>query len=251
MIDLKTVSQLSKKLQIDKYTIYREYIQIAFLNLFYQQKHKNIFFKGGTALRLMHNSKRFSEDLDFNITPKNQSKIKNILSQTINKLKLQIPNIKLKPLKSITGISYKIYVDINIANQPLTIKLDFSSRDKTKNWIQKPIETEFPATSFTLIQSQSKQEILAEKIHALYFRAKGRDIYDIWYLLHLNTPLNIKLVNYKLKKDNTKFDKNTVMKKIKQFNPKKLKQDLNNFLPLSQRLLIPQLPSLILEKLNL
>ena len=47
--------------------ILREYLQILILKQLYKtESGKKLYFTGGTYLRLIHNLKRFSEDLDFN-----------------------------------------------------------------------------------------------------------------------------------------------------------------------------------------
>ncbi|MBI2252835.1 MAG: nucleotidyl transferase AbiEii/AbiGii toxin family protein, partial [Armatimonadetes bacterium] len=47
--------------------ILREYLQVLILKELYKtEEGKKLFFTGGTYLRLVHNLKRFSEDLDFN-----------------------------------------------------------------------------------------------------------------------------------------------------------------------------------------
>ena len=46
----------------------REYVQHLFLSAFYKREAATDFlFKGGTALRIVYGSPRFSEDLDFSL----------------------------------------------------------------------------------------------------------------------------------------------------------------------------------------
>ena len=66
MISKKQIEDLANNNQIDSFTILREYLQILFLSYLYREKQADkIYFKGGTALRLLFGSPRFSEDLDF------------------------------------------------------------------------------------------------------------------------------------------------------------------------------------------
>ena len=66
MISEKTIKELTQKYQTTEINIIREYCQHLFLSYFYQKrKSEQIYFKGGTALRIIYNSPRFSEDLDF------------------------------------------------------------------------------------------------------------------------------------------------------------------------------------------
>src|SRR3989339_2220987 len=69
MISLDQIKQLSIKFKIDESIVAREYFQILFLNELYTRPFaKNMFFKGGTCIRLIYGGKRFSEDLDFTVT---------------------------------------------------------------------------------------------------------------------------------------------------------------------------------------
>ena len=69
MISPEQVSELAKRWKIDHFSILREYVQALFLfHLFNLKNSEDIYFKGGTAIRLLLNSFRFSEDLDFSST---------------------------------------------------------------------------------------------------------------------------------------------------------------------------------------
>ena len=66
MIELKTLKQFSNRNQTTLDNVVREYFQHLFLSFLYQEKKSEcLLFKGGTALRLIWQSPRFSEDLDF------------------------------------------------------------------------------------------------------------------------------------------------------------------------------------------
>ena len=68
MITQDQVETLAKKYKINATTIFREYLQILFLQKLYQKTpSQNIFFKGGTAIHLIYGAPRFSEDLDFSV----------------------------------------------------------------------------------------------------------------------------------------------------------------------------------------
>ncbi len=66
MISPDFLQNIATKQQTTLKNVVREYTQLVFLSFFYQlDGSKHFFFKGGTALRLVHRSPRFSEDLDF------------------------------------------------------------------------------------------------------------------------------------------------------------------------------------------
>ena len=66
MLSENSIKELAVKFQTSELNIAREYFQNLFLNSLYTQKNsEKLGFKGGTALRIVFNSPRFSEDLDF------------------------------------------------------------------------------------------------------------------------------------------------------------------------------------------
>ena len=66
MIEKSFLQNYAVKKQTGLDNIFREYVQELFLRNFYSQSgSKDFLFKGGTALKLVFGSPRFSEDLDF------------------------------------------------------------------------------------------------------------------------------------------------------------------------------------------
>ena len=52
---------------------------------------------------------------------------------------------------------------------------------------------EYPELRVLSALGLQKKEVLAEKLRALSSRSKGRDLYDVWFLLKQDTPLNKEL----------------------------------------------------------
>ena len=70
MLTRANLEQFTKQAQTKLENVVREYCQHLFLSYLYQQPHcERLLFKGGTALRIIFYSPRYSEDLDFNTTP--------------------------------------------------------------------------------------------------------------------------------------------------------------------------------------
>ena len=69
MISLETLEKLSRQYQMGVFpNIVREYFQHIFLTELYKLPDaEKLLFKGGTALRIVYDSPRFSEDLDFSL----------------------------------------------------------------------------------------------------------------------------------------------------------------------------------------
>src|SRR3989344_2570899 len=64
MIDKQEIQKKSTKFQTSEINVAREYCQHIFLSYFYASN-PEVYFKGGPALRIVFNSARFSEYLDF------------------------------------------------------------------------------------------------------------------------------------------------------------------------------------------
>ncbi len=250
MITKPQIETLSKKYQVDGFTIMREFLQLSFLSYLYQnRKGGQIYFKGGTAIRLLYNSPRFSEDLDFS-TLYNQKQIKQIIQELEETIQKELPEIKISFLYSgKTGIRYRVKYQPSDFKYPIIIRLDFTIVKKIEQVTVSPLITEFPITVFPLVPHLSETEILAEKIRALATRNKGRDLFDVWYLLEKGVFLDEKLVKIKFLENHAKFNKKDLIKKIESYPQDRLDLDLAQFLPKSQRQIMGMLINLLKQKL--
>jgi len=59
------------------------------------------------------------------------------------------------------------------------------------------------------------EEILAEKVRALTWRGKARDLYDLWFLLKKGIKIDLDLVNEKLSYYKKEFDLKEFMENIR------------------------------------
>lgn len=242
MISLDFITRKASSSQVDKYTIIREYLQLVFLRYFYEVKGgPKCFFKGGTAIRFLFNSFRFSEDLDFTCLGESEEIKNNLEKEILPKIESESGiKVLIKDEKSFgkTGVGFRLSFQPNeLVGLPLGIRLDFSFREK-------PIEPEvsaiavfdYPISPFPLVAHLSKKEILAEKVRAILTRETPRDLFDLWFLLKQGTFLEWDFVAKKMKYyPEVKFDKKILEKKIQKFKPEELKKDLNQFLPINYR----------------
>ena len=66
MLTSDNLAEIARKLQTTQRNVIREYIQHLFLSELYKRKDSDaLLFKGGTGLRILYESPRYSEDLDF------------------------------------------------------------------------------------------------------------------------------------------------------------------------------------------
>ena len=200
MITKEQVLNLAKRYRIDQFSILREYLQALFLfHLYNLKKSEDIYFKGGTAIRLLYGSFRFSEDLDFSSAIDADS-ASELLQDAISNINKELNgNISLAPIsiKKNSLISRLKFVSQQNAH-PLTIHLEFSLREKPIMPSVIQLETLYPISPYPIIKHLGWEEILAEKIRACFTRTKSRDLFDIWYLLTKEVNLNWPLVNKKM-----------------------------------------------------
>lgn len=236
MITSEQIFEIAKKKNINETVIFREYLQLLFLNKLYSFKtSENIFFKGGTAIHLIYHAPRFSEDLDFTVQLKEReflTFISNIFKEMAKEEALEF-----KERKTITGKRFLLTALPKILPYKTFINLDFSFREKIFEPQKSTLKIEdYPLIFTSYIYHLSKEEMFAEKIRAIITRKKGRDLYDLWYLLTLGTNLKAELVKEKLKYYGIKkMDKNEILKRIDSFSEKEFIIDLRPFVPLVER----------------
>ncbi len=250
MISQAQIQEFSKRLAIDEFTIIREYIQVVFLSIFYSTpKSQKVYFKGGTAIRLLLKSSRFSEDLDFT-TELIVQELDLLVNDTVKKMGAIIPDTKLKRTEenkfSYTGILSYQPKDLKY---PLNIHLDFSFREKPETAKETALDTDFPVAPQPIIRHMDWQEILAEKIRALLYRLRGRDVYDLWFMLQKGIELDWKMINRKTAFYKMVTSLQDVMNRIGSFDDKQLKNDLSKFLPAHDRSFVEHLKTLTMDQL--
>ena len=235
MITKEQIYSLAKREKINETTIFREYLQLLFLSKLYAQKQsQEIFFKGGTALHLIHKAPRFSEDLDFTVELKEKDFLDFIweLFKEISKEGI----ISFREKKSIAGKRFLLKAKPAVLPYETFVNLDFSFREKIIFPQKSIIKTDYPILFTSYVYHLSKDEIFAEKIRALLTRDKGRDLYDLWYLITKGAKMDKDLVKKKLKYYNIEdIKRDKILKKIGEFLKKDFILDMRPFVPFNER----------------
>lgn len=236
MITKEQTDALSRRFQIDGFTVIREYLQLLFLNSLYLQKDADeILFKGGTAIRFLFGSPRFSENLDFS-TSYSPKQIKKIISAVEKDLRSELPGVTISPVyEGKNDLRFRLkFIPLDF-QYALGVRLDFQFQKLSRGDVSS-LQTVFPVVVFPAIPHLTEKEILSEKMRAFDQRRKGRDLFDIWYLLKKGVSM-------------TEKNKTVFLKRIASFPQKQLENDLAKFLPKSQRKLLPDLKEYLLEML--
>lgn len=249
MITKEQIGELSDFFQIDGFTVAREYLQLLFLSYLYQEKGADkIYFKGGTSIRLLFDSPRFSEDLDFSTTY-SREQIAKLIKKLEGKIKKELPEARITQIYSgEESIRFRMKYSFFGFKYPLVIRLDFNEVKRVEDKTASPLVTRFPIIIFPLIYHLSKEEILAEKIRALATRGKGRDMFDVWFLFSKKVNLDDGLLKLKFKEIQRVYDKKAVLEKIKSYPQTRLNRDLMRFLPKPQRKIVSLLKTELVRK---
>lgn len=178
--------------------VLREYIQILILKQIYNLKTENkLYFTGGTYLRLLHNAKRFSEDLDFYTCKMLKEEFENLMSRVQKELKRVGLKAKVtfKYWQSMY-VSTFLFPDIekfyNVTSryskkQGIIIKVEVNKTEKS-------IKTESLVISgfgeFYPCVCTTAGILFADKIDAFTKKDRGRHLYDIIFMLSNKYPVD-------------------------------------------------------------
>jgi len=251
MIEKGIIREIAKKNLIDEFTILREYLQVVFLKYLYSAKESDaILSKGGTIIHLFLGSFRYSEDLDFTVAGK-RGVLDNVLERTLESMKMEIEGVSFNSLKTTKDVySLRMRYPEEGSRIPITIKLEFSLKDKPLTRKTSLLETPFPVSPYPLVVHLGWEEILAEKIRALSVRGHGRDLFDIWFLLSKNIRINWEMINEKMKWYGKTLSSAELARKVKAFPEDRIKDDLLEFLPKSHRKIVDELKDLVYSRIS-
>lgn len=174
-----------------KRAILREYLQTKILSLIYQENiSKNLFFVGGTALRLLRGLDRFSEDLDFDTVGITPNQTQKLIKTVMRRLWQEAIAVELYQNTTKKKSFYELRFPDLLAQlrlssntgEKLMVKLDIESF-----WRGQKRETVFVNRYGFLatIVTKSLEQMAVEKLAAYLGReeTQPRDLYDLVWLL--------------------------------------------------------------------
>jgi predicted nucleotidyltransferase component of viral defense system len=231
-----------------RWNLCREYLQTVLLKLLYQTPSgRELVFQGGACLRMCHNLKRYSEDLDFSRIGKEKGDSFNTLFQTLL-AQLKRLGFDASGTARADKVVQKAFVQFGelpqrfgfamAPTQKLSIKIKVDvrppRRGKVDSFFVSRFGELFPILKYDL------PTLFAGKALALLFRSyeRGRDHYDlIWYLGQRTTgnwpyfASGLKQISGpKPDLRNWKDVMSAIGEKVKRVDPKRLAQDLRPFL---------------------
>jgi predicted nucleotidyltransferase component of viral defense system len=214
----------------------REYLQYKILALIFSSDFAMKFaFLGGTCLRIVHQTNRFSEDLDFDnfdLSTQDFEQLAQVIKQGLEREGLQIE------MEQVYRGAYHCYIKFpNLLHQTglsghqeakILIQLDTEPQNfdfKPQNYLINKFDV------FGSIRTTPVDLLLAQKIVAFCRRKqpKGRDIYDITFLCAKTKP-NYAYLQQRLAVKNAKDLKETLFDRLAQLDLTQLSKDVAPFL---------------------
>ena len=237
MLSLKEIEKsYPENLRPFKRFILREYLQHKILELVFESKYaQKLCFLGGTCLRIIHNNTRFSEDLDFDTLKLSERSFGNISEEIKKGLEREGYKVEFK-------IVARGAFHCHIKFPGLLFSEGLSGYEEEKILIQLDAEPQHfkftPETFilnkfdvFTTILTTPKDILLSQKIFASLNRKqpKGRDFFDIMFLLSMTKP-NYKYLQQKVGIKNEAQLKEKLLERCKKLNMKQMANDVKPFL---------------------
>lgn len=177
----------------DKLNHLREYLQHMMLReLFELSWMSDLVFHGGTALRILYDLNRFSEDLDFHLkTPREDYSLDTRTNSLRKKLELNGYRIEItrstegNVVNAVIKFAGALLYEAGISpheNQKLRIKIEIDTNPPNGFGTTNSLVNEyFPFA----VNHHDPPTFIAGKVHAIIQRewAKGRDFYDLLFYL--------------------------------------------------------------------
>jgi predicted nucleotidyltransferase component of viral defense system len=241
MIEKRQVQKLIEHWQTTVDNVVREYFQQLFLSHLYQEKGSDgLLFKGGTALRIIWQSPRFSEDLDFTGANISIKSIEALMEGALAKIEMEDIQAEIIESKSTSG-GYLAIFQFKTNEYGSRIQIEVSLRDSKKALGTAALIQSDLVMPYTLIHLKEKV-LVSEKIRACLTRGKARDFYDLYFILRSRMAF----------KDAFIQDKQLKSKIIEAVESGKLdfKRELKTFLPVSQHMVIRGFPKTLLAEIE-
>jgi predicted nucleotidyltransferase component of viral defense system len=237
MLNLKNIEQYYPDNQKPfKRNILREYLQYKILEIIFNSKYaQDLIFLGGTALRIIYNNSRFSEDLDFDNVNITEEQFADLAKEVKKGLELQGYEVE---IKNVFKGAYRSYIKIpkilfnndmsNLEGEKILIQIDtvphvFDYKKDVKILNKFDVFTQIFTTPIDILLSQKIYAALNRK------RTKGRDFFDIVFLIPQTKP-NYEYLEKKLGIRNSEELKKTLFEQTANLDFNELAKDIEPFL---------------------
>lgn len=178
-------------------------------------------FKGGTAASMFYGLNRFSVDLDFDLLDKSKEEYILKRIEIIAKKYGAIKEARIKRFNLLCVISYE--------KNAQSIKIEINRKGSGSKY---QIKT-YLGISMLIMQ---EDDMFAHKLMAMNDRIgkTSRDIYDVWFFLKHNRPINKKIIEERSGKPFVKFMRESISK-LERLNNRNILNGTGELLTQSQK----------------
>lgn len=240
---LQVLEPYRDKDRIFRVNILKEFIQETILYYLSRKGYMGkLIFEGGTCLRFMYGLRRFSEDLDFSV--KERLDYPRFFEEIQKELELQGYEVEMKVKGSgnIKRCFYKFPELLNFCGitsqkgEKLSVLVEIDSNPPSGGELE---ETIFNRNYIFTVVHYSLPSLMAKKLHTILFKGfvKGRDYFDLIWLLSKGVKPDIELLNNAKKQTGSSLPEFTsenwkalLWKHIEKMDMKRIKRDLMPFL---------------------
>lgn len=188
--------------------IWKDYLQDLLLHLLYRKMPKMVF-GGGTCIWKVMRSDRFSEDIDAYASPIPKD-IAEYLEKELALLGINCTILKKK--RTANMLFLKFALSFPSHPREIMVSVEILS-DKPKKTEKATLYSPYPDIPPVEMVVLSPEEMLVNKVSAIYKRNRPRDVHDIYLLLKLGTKINMRSIRKKTTNFNLKrFEKNILEK---------------------------------------
>ena len=215
----------------------REYLQIRMLDFISNSPFAaSLTFLGGTALRIVHGNRRFSEDLDFDNRGVTDSQLRELAQEIQHQFELEGYELELKQVTKDAWHAYFRFPGLLFREglsghreQKITIRLH--TEHQPFDYEPQPfILNRFEV--FSTILTVPLPLLLSQKYSAILSRHRkmGRDFYDVVFLLGKGVQPDFGYLDQVVGIDCTSGLEAAILRECRALNMHKLAQDVEPFL---------------------
>ena len=200
MMPRTEIEALARANRINPYFQEKHYLMSLMLSSLYSRTERQLVFKGGTYLWFFHRLPRASEDLEF--TAVGDVAMLSVIEDVSADLAIYGLDATHRVERSRESFTARVAVEGPMfdGRNRSTVRIEVSLRGDVE---REPVFLAFKspysdAPDFSLL-GMDLEEVLAEKVRAMVWRRRARDLFDIHYLLGMGVKVDTPLIESKLR----------------------------------------------------
>jgi len=215
----------------------REYLQYKILEIIFESNYAtHLCFLGGTCLRIVHGNNRFSEDLDFDNIDLKEDAFQEVATEIEKQLEREVYEVELKTVMKGAWHCYikfpgLLFEEGLSGHSEVKILIQLDTEPQHFDYeLERHILNKFDV--FSTILTTPLPLLMAQKIYAIINRKrnKGRDFFDLVFLMSRDIKPNYSYLDAKLSISNSDAVKEEILDKCDQLNMEEMADDVRPFL---------------------